>query len=129
QLLPLYKSSSLGGHNEQPDVIPRPPPVEHSVSKLKFPFKYFPDVIERIPVNKLDLVVPSLESVVAPTPEMRANHDILRKSLERQCLIERQAQQKIPLKSRPTECKEPPSSSIFDPVRLILTHFGLFNDP
>lgn len=115
-------------YNCRTENIPRPLPAEQSVSKFRFSHKYFPEFIEKIPVAKLDMVVPPLESVVAPTPELRAEHDRLRRSLERQCMIEKQAQQKISIKSRPSECKEPLPVHMFEPVRLVLSHFGFLDE-
>lgn len=36
-----------------PDIVPRPPPVEHFVSRNKTHIKHFPESIEKIPLTKL----------------------------------------------------------------------------
>lgn len=131
QLLPIQTKSPIKSRNNSSngyETIARPAPGEVSTNRPRFSFKYFPDLIEKIPVNKLDLIIPSLEAVVASTKQDRTVHDEMRKQLEKQSVIEKQCQQKFPLKSTPNECKEPSPSHSFEPVRLILTHFGLLND-
>lgn len=73
--------------------------------------------------NYSDLVVPSLESVVASTPKQKEEHEKLRMSFESQVSAERQAAERM-VKSRIVECKDQSSVSSLDPVRLILSHFG-----
>ena len=126
----LHRSPQRGrsSNTNSPHVVCRPIPAEPSLSRCRFSFKYFPDSIEKIPVTKLDLVVPSLEAVVASNKNDRLVHDKVRKELEKQAMMEKQCQQKFPLKPKPNECREPSPSNVFEPVRLILTHFGLLSD-
>jgi hypothetical protein len=131
QLLPIQiksptksRSNSTNGY----ETIARPLPAEVNTTRPRFSFKYFPDSIEKVPVNKLDSIIPSLEAVVASTKQDRAVHDEMRKHMEKQSVIEKRSQSKVLLRSQPQECKEPPPSNSFEAVRLILTHFGLLND-
>lgn len=73
------------------------------------------------------MVVPTLESIVKSSPQMKAEHEMVRDRLEKQSVVEKQAHQKLSLRSRVAECKEPSPSTTLDPVRLVLSHFGFLS--
>jgi hypothetical protein len=126
QMIPLSKS-----HQSIPDVVPRPVPSSQSLSKYKFACKYFPESVDRIPLTKLDVVVPTLDSVINSSPQRKQEDEHQRQLLQRQTQMELEAQKKISTKNqmnRPPECREPIPSHTLDPVRLILTHCGLLHD-
>ncbi|KAI1295337.1 Ral GTPase-activating protein subunit beta [Halotydeus destructor] len=110
-----------------PDIVPRPLPNESHKPRHKFSFKYFPDSVERIPLTKLDLVMPTFDSLINESAAAKAEHEMVKKRLEQQCMAERQAQQKISAKPCVTEVKEPTPTNTLDPIRLILSHFGFLS--
>ncbi|RWS11211.1 Ral GTPase-activating protein subunit beta-like protein [Dinothrombium tinctorium] len=118
QLLPLKSNRQLNN-----DAIQRPAPSPHISSRNHIVPRFFPEIVDKIPLTKLDTTIPSLESTYSD-PKSKQDHEKILKIVEKQIMFEKDIQKKCFNSVNTVNCKKPVSVAELECTRLILSHFG-----
>ncbi|XP_064621956.1 ral GTPase-activating protein subunit beta-like isoform X2 [Lineus longissimus] len=110
----------------------RPQPRNDIGKQYNIRHRYFPDMVEKIPLTNADKSIPPLESVVPDNQQ--ADHEKLKHFIEKQAELEagiaarvkkEKAQREFP--DSATECKPPTITHEFQTARLFLAHYGFLS--
>lgn len=112
--------------------VQRPQPVENIGFKHNVKHRYFPEIVETIVPTKLEMSIPTMESIV--TEKTAAELDVLRQLIDTQVAFENkvaeQYSEKMKNQVHPnpvTECKPPKICHEFQTARLFLSHYGFLS--
>lgn len=110
--------------------VSRPVPLKTQSSK-RYPIpRFFPESLEKIPLTKLDTVVPKLSTTIQSNTELKAAHEKVVKILEKQVQEERELEKRCLPLILFSECKPPKAKEEMECSRLILSQLGfLLLDP
>lgn len=115
--LPRHKSS-MKYHAPNPG---RPVAMQDGPARPTLKQKYFPDTVDRVQQCKVDLSIPSLESVLAKDASINEDAEKLKQFLGKQSSVE----SNFSSNSTFQECMPPPICHDYQTARLFLSHFGL----
>ncbi|CAE1163317.1 Ral GTPase-activating protein subunit beta [Acanthosepion pharaonis] len=112
--------------------VQRPQPMENIGFKHNVKHRYFPEIVETIVPTKLEMSIPTMESIV--TEKTAAELDVLRQLIDTQVAFENkvaeQYSEKLKNQVHPnpiTECKPPKICHEFQTARLFLSHYGFLS--
>ncbi|XP_044749908.1 ral GTPase-activating protein subunit beta isoform X3 [Coccinella septempunctata] len=115
--LPRHKSS-MKYHAPNPC---RPVAMQDGPARPTLKQKYFPDSVDRVQHCKVDLSIPSLESVLAKDASISEDAEKLKQYLGKQSSTESNLGSNCVFQ----ECMPPPVCHDYQTARLFLSHFGL----
>ncbi|CAG9836978.1 unnamed protein product [Diabrotica balteata] len=120
--LPRHKSGTkYHAHNACRPVVMQETPVRPVVKQ-----KYFPDSVERVMQCKVDLSIPSLESVLSEDENIKKEIDVIQQLVNRQASVENNIHQSQ-VQDNLSDYAPPPVCHEFQTARLFLSHFGLLS--
>ncbi|XP_072384831.1 ral GTPase-activating protein subunit beta isoform X2 [Diabrotica undecimpunctata] len=120
--LPRHKSgTNYHAHNACRPVVMQETPVRPVVKQ-----KYFPDSVERVMQCKVDLSIPSLESVLSEDENIKKEIDVIQQLVNRQASFENNIHQSQ-VQDNLSDYAPPPVCHEFQTARLFLSHFGLLS--
>ncbi|XP_015788001.1 ral GTPase-activating protein subunit beta isoform X2 [Tetranychus urticae] len=123
QVLSLQRSTDRSSFES----IPRPPPHSTpSTRRTVFP-RFIPESLEKIPLTKLDMVIPSLSNLIKSNQTLKGDHEKMNKIIEKQALSEKELEKRCLPLIFSSDLSQPKPKDELECSRLILSHLGFIS--